>query len=81
MDETVYAARHGFEGQLLVDLLRQAGLDAVLHGADLIAGAGELPALGLVQVRVPTEQLAAAQALMLAWERGDFAIPDEHESL
>lgn len=76
MDETVFTARHGFEGQLIVDLLRQAGLEAELRGDGLIGGAGELPALGLVQVRVPDHQAAAAHALVLAWERGDFAIPD-----
>ncbi len=76
MDEAVYAAAHGFEGQLLVDLLREAGLDAELHGAELIGGAGELPALGLVQVRVPAAQAEAARALIAAWERGDFALSD-----
>lgn len=76
MDETVYTARHGFEGQLLVDLLRQSGLDAELRGDGLIGGAGELPALGLVQVRVPSHQAATAHALVNAWERGDFALPD-----
>lgn len=76
MDESVYAARHGFEGQLIVDLLRQAGLDAQMHGDGLIAGAGELPALGLVQVRVPVAQAAAARALVEAWDQGKFALGD-----
>lgn len=76
MDQTVYAARHGFEAQLIVDLLEQAGLDVRVAGADLIGGAGELPALGLVQVRVPDAQRDAAQALIRRWEAGEFALDD-----
>lgn len=76
MDEAVYAARHGFEGQLLADLLTQAGLDPRVTGADLLGGAGELPALGLVQVRVPLEQLGRARELIRRWEAGEFAIGD-----
>ncbi|MFN4115021.1 MAG: hypothetical protein ACK4F7_00795 [Inhella sp.] len=75
MDETVFTARHGFEGQLIIDLLRQAGLDPELRGDGLIGGAGELPVIGLVQVRVPSAQLIDAHALIDAWERGEFELP------
>ena len=76
MDECVYEARHGFEGRLLADLLSEAGLQVCICGADLLGGAGELPALGLVQLRVPAAQATSARELIRRWHAGEFAIGD-----
>jgi|GEM_PF-259727 len=77
MDECVYEARHGFEAQLLKDLLAQDGICAELRGDYLQGGVGELPAIGLVQLRVDSDQADAARALLARWEAGEMALPDD----
>lgn len=74
MDVCVYEASHGFEGQLLLDLLQQAGFDAEMRGAMLGGAVGQLPAFGLVQLRVPTAQAEAARQLVARWHAGDFSL-------
>lgn len=76
MDECIYEARHGFEAQLLADLLGEAGLRVSILGADLLGAAGELPALGLVQLRVPAAQVGPARELIRRWQAGEFALGD-----
>lgn len=75
--ECIYEPRHGFEAQMLKDVLAQEGIEAEVHGADLQGAVGNLPALGLVQLRVAPEQAAAARDLMRRWAAGELALPDE----
>jgi Putative prokaryotic signal transducing protein len=75
--ECIYEPRHGFEAQLLKDLLAQEGIESEVHGADLQGAVGNLPALGLVQLRVAPEQAAAARDLMRRWAAGELALPDD----
>lgn len=75
--ECIYEPRHGFEAQLLKDLLAHEGIEAEVHGADLQGAVGNLPALGLVQLRVAPEQADAARDFMRRWAAGEMALPDE----
>lgn len=75
--ECIYEARHGFEAQLLRDVLAQEGIEAEVRGEHLQGAVGDLPALGLVQLRVAPEQAAAARAVLLRWQAGEMALPDE----
>jgi hypothetical protein len=75
--ECIYEARHGFEAQLLKDVLAQEGIDAEVCGDYLQGAVGDLPALGLVQLRVAPEQAAAARAVLLRWQAGEMALPDD----
>ncbi len=75
--ECIYEPRHGFEAQMLKDVLAQEGIEAEVHGADLQGAVGNLPALGLVQLRVAPEQAAAARDLMRRWAAGELALPDD----
>ncbi|HEU0152497.1 MAG TPA: DUF2007 domain-containing protein [Arenimonas sp.] len=73
----VYDAENGIDAQLVCDLLLSAGLDALVFGADLAGGIGELPAAGLVRVWVAPGQVEQARALIDEWQAG--GIPDEDE--
>ena len=73
----VYEAESGIDAQLVCDLLLSAGLDALVFGADLAGGIGELPAAGLVRVWVASEQAERARGLIDEWQAG--GIPDEDE--
>lgn len=73
----VYDAENAIDAQLVCDLLLSAGLEALVFGADLAGGVGELPAGGLVRVWVAPEQVTQARELIDAWQAG--AIPDEDE--
>ncbi|WP_290890362.1 DUF2007 domain-containing protein [Arenimonas sp.] len=73
----VYDAESAIDAQLVCDLLLSAGLDALVLGADLAGGVGELPAGGLVRVWVAPEQVPRARELIDDWQAG--GIPDEDE--
>lgn len=59
---------------MLQDLLRQRGISARLDGAGLQSGVGELPAIGLVRLKVEEHDFDAARAAIDEWEK--TAIPD-----
>jgi hypothetical protein len=59
---------------MLEDLLRQRGICARLEGAGLQSGVGELPAIGLVRLKVDDDDFEAARAVIEEWER--TAVPD-----
>lgn len=75
--ECIYEARHGFEAQLLKDVLAQEGIEAEVRGEHLQGAVGDLPALGLVQLRVAPDQAAAARELLARWQAGEMALPDD----
>ena len=64
----IYRATSLLEAQMIVDLLRRAGLFAEITGETLPGGAGELPADGLVAVSVDAQDQLRAQAILSEWE-------------
>lgn len=75
--KTAYDAQNLIDAQLVCDLLHSAGIPARVTGAGLLGAAGELPAIGVVQVMVLEVDLERARAVVADWESGD--IPDEAE--
>lgn len=65
---TVYEAANAVEAHMLVDLLKQEGITAVIHGAHLQGAVGELPAGGLVRVVVDEGDFEAARKVVMRWE-------------
>ncbi len=57
----VYDAAHGADAQIVADLLASLGIEARVDGAGLVGGAGELPTVGLVKVRVAEVDAARAR--------------------
>lgn len=67
--QTVYQAANGVEAQIVVDVLGGHGIEARVHGAGLLGAAGDLPAMGLVQVRVVYDaQAERAREIIREWE-------------
>lgn len=66
--KTLYQAASAIEAHMLVDLLRQEGLSAQIHGEHLQGAMGELPAAGLVRVVIDEPDYAAARAVIDRWE-------------
>lgn len=75
--ESVYDAQNLIDAQLVCDLLLSAGIPAQVSGAGLLGAAGELPAIGVLQVLVPDDAANRARAVVADWDAGD--IPDEDE--
>lgn len=75
--ESVYDAQNLIDAQLVCDLLLSAGIPAQVSGAGLLGAAGELPAIGVLQVLVPEDAAERARAVVADWDAGD--IPDEEE--
>lgn len=67
--ECVYNAANTLEGQLAVDLLQGAGIDARMDGEYLQGGIGELQALGLIRVMVGQADAAKAREIMRKWDQ------------
>lgn len=65
---TLYEASSAVEAHMLVDVLRQQGLTAHLHGEALQGAMGELPAAGLVRLVVDDADYPAARAAIERWE-------------
>lgn len=72
-----YDAQNLIDAQLVCDLLQSVGIPARVTGAGLLGAAGELPAIGVVQVMVLEDDLERARAVVADWESGD--VPDEEE--
>lgn len=60
---------------MLLDLLQQRGIHARLEGAGLQGAIGELPAIGLVRLRVEEEDFAAARVVIDEWEKTPVSDP------
>lgn len=66
--KTVYEAASAIEAHMLVDLLKQEGIEAQVQGAALQGAVGEIPAVGLVRVVVDEPDHGAARAVVERWE-------------
>lgn len=73
--KAAYDAQNLIDAQLVCDLLHSAGIPARVSGAGLLGAAGELPAIGVVQVLVPDDDIERARAVVAEWDAGE--IPDE----
>jgi Putative prokaryotic signal transducing protein len=66
--KTLYEASSAVEAHMVLDLLRQEGLTAHIHGEHLQGAIGELPAAGLVRVVVDEADHAQARDVVARWE-------------
>jgi hypothetical protein len=71
--KTLYEASNALEAQMLLDLLKQQGLTAQVHGALLTGAMGDLPLAGLVRLVIAPEDHARARAVIDAWEASEPA--------
>lgn len=74
---TVYKAHNLHEAYLIHGLLLQSGIRAQVSGEYLSGGIGELPAGDLIRIRVPAQQVAVAQGIIAAYERGAERVTEE----
>ena len=61
---TVYQALNPIDAHLVKHALEDAGIPAFVLGEHLVGGMGELPATGLVEVRVPDSRVEDAEAVL-----------------
>ena len=73
----VYRGSDYFEAQLIKGLMEQDELQVFLHGAALQGGLGEVPALGHLSIAVNDADADLAREIILAYDRGDYALGDE----
>ncbi len=66
---TLYEAASAIEAHMLVDLLKQEGIEAHIQGEALQGAMGEVPAARLVRLVVAEEAYAAARGVIERWER------------
>lgn len=73
-----YAIDGTGKAQLLCTLLQSFGIEAIQYqeSAGVVYGLTVGP-LGEAKIYVPASQLAAAQDLLAAWERGEAALPED----
>jgi hypothetical protein len=64
--KTVYRAANTIEAHIILNLLRQLGIDGYINGEYLQGAMGELPAIDLVRVMVQDEDYTAALAIIEA---------------
>lgn len=74
--KTVYVAQNSIEAHLVRGLLESHDIGAIVLGDYLQGGMGELPAFGVVEVRVDESDYDAARALIVEYETGNP--PDGH---
>lgn len=65
------------EAYLLRGCLQAGGVPAVVADAHLVQTHGLLASAIPVRVMVPQRRLAEAEAVMAAYQRGEFALPDD----
>lgn len=65
---SVYEAPNELEAQMILNLLSLSDIPGELLGTDLPGAIGELPAIGLVKVRVSPDDVAEAKEIILEWE-------------
>ncbi len=61
---TVYQALNSIDAHLVKHALEDADIPAFVLGEHLVGGMGELPATGFIEVRVPDDWYAEAEALL-----------------
>jgi hypothetical protein len=66
--KTLYEASSAVEGHMILDLLRQEGLTAHIHGEHLQGAIGEFPAAGLVRLVVDEADYAKAREVVERWD-------------
>jgi hypothetical protein len=66
--KTVYEAANAIEAHMVLDLLKQEGLSAQLHGEHLPGAVGELPAAGLVRLVIHEADFARAREVIERWD-------------
>ena len=74
---SVFRGSDYIQSQLLAGLLRQSGIEVFLQGAMLQGALGDLPAMGHLSIMVDEKDLAAAELLIAAYERGELAIDED----
>ena len=74
---SVFRGSDYIQSQLLAGLLRQSGIEVFLQGAMLQGALGDLPAMGHLSIMVDEKDLAAAERLIAAYERGELAIDED----
>ncbi|TFW26561.1 hypothetical protein E4L96_04065 [Massilia arenosa] len=68
------------EAHVVCGCLVAAGIPAVVADDNLVqANSLWTPALGGVRVLVPSEHMAEAQAVIAAYERGEFSLRDDED--
>ena len=74
----VYSAAGQLQGSIIKGLLEAAGIPVYLaqEGAGAAYGLTVGP-LGLVEIQVPSERAAEAEALLRAMERGELDSPED----
>lgn len=65
------------EAYLLRGCLQAGGVPAVVADAHLVQTYALLASAIPVRLMVPAHRLAEAQSLLVAYHRGDFALPDD----
>jgi hypothetical protein len=66
------------EAQLVAGLLRERGIKVFVQGELLQGGIGDLPVTGHLAIMVEEDDRSAARRIIDAYERGEFAIDDDH---
>jgi Putative prokaryotic signal transducing protein len=67
--KTLYEAANAIEAHMLLDLLKQEGIEAHLHGEALQGAMGEVPVARLVRLTVMEQDYSAAREIIERWER------------
>lgn len=79
--KTLYEASNAAEAHMLVDLLRQQGIAAEIHGEHLQGAVGGLPAMGFVRLVVEEHDFTRARAAIDQWETAESAqVPAKGEA-
>ncbi len=66
--KTLYQAANALEAHMLVELLKQQGIDAHIEGEHLQGAIGELPAAGLIRVVVSEDHYTQARTVVDRWD-------------
>ncbi len=75
--QRIYQAENIIEAHLIKGLLEQFGIPAYVNGYYLQGGVGDLPPDSLISVSVEEHDVAAAQAVVEDYLKGEFALEDE----
>lgn len=71
--KTVYVAENSIDAHVVRGLLESHGFEAMVAGDYLQGGIGELPAFGMVEVRVPDALYEDARRLIEEYQTGEEA--------
>lgn len=69
--KTVYVAQHSIDAHVVRGMLENHGISAIVTGDYLQGGLGELPAFGMIEVRVDDEEADEARRIVQRFETGD----------